>query len=120
MQQYDLLTSHNLNQIKQVMDQHEEISTRLQLKETKQNQHIEGTNSPGKSYFQGTNSNEIYKHTLQNMDMTKMFQQYQYIPLDKFNGKVINADGSLLGNAMKFKVHQGKKGIHSVPHRKKE
>lgn len=126
-EQYRDLTSHDLKRINKVMSEHEELARRLQLKERKQKQHIYGTEDYKErvkrdlvkygtkpSYFLNVSNEEIYDLLLKNMDMKKIYNQYQYINVADIEGKFIDKSGEEKG-INQINIKHGKNGIHGVP-----
>ncbi|WP_034907916.1 phage minor capsid protein [Eremococcus coleocola] len=121
--QFKDLTSHDLNRIKEVMLNNEELGNRLKLKEFKQKEHIYGTEeynnrNNGQSYFKDITERKLYNYMLKNMDMKKIYQKYQFINTDGINGVHILPSGQNI-NSNQIKMHQSKGGIHGVPNAKK-
>lgn len=129
-QQFKDLTSHNLELIKKVMQEHEEIGKRLQMKiagEASQLTHILGSDeykrriSDGEnpSYFkEGTDLEALHRHMLKEMDMAKMFMHFQFINIGEFEGVHVFRKGERKSKkADQIKVHQAKDGVHGVPNR---
>ncbi|WP_342610065.1 polymorphic toxin type 50 domain-containing protein [Eremococcus coleocola] len=120
--QFKDLTSHDLNRIKEVMLNNEELGNRLKLKEFKQKEHIYGTEeynnrNNGQSYFKDITERKLYNYMLKNMDMKKIYQHYQFIDTKKIYGiDMINKITPVSSD--QIKIHQGKDGIHGVPNRK--
>lgn len=123
-EQFKDLTSHNLSRIKKVMIENDEIGNRLSLKISKQFEHLLGTEdylnrNDGQSYFIKPNEKVVYDHMLRNMDMKKIFNRYQFIPIGSINGVHI-VDTMEKIKADQIKVHQSSKGIHGVPNKEKK
>lgn len=122
-EEFDDLTSHDLERIKKVMASNEEIGQRLSLKETKQEQHILGSDeynkrNNGQSYFENTNSRTLHNHMLKNMEMSDMFRRYQFVESGRIKGVHVQKNGTA-DKANQIKVHQGKGGLHGVPNKQK-
>lgn len=122
-QQYNDLTSRNLRKIKRVISKNEELNQRLSLIGEKQLQHILGSEEylnrkSGQSYFVNVNNNELHEYMLENMDMNKVFNRYQFIDDNRFDGVHMLPNGKG-AQSDQIKIHQGKGGIHGVPNKRK-
>ena len=120
--QFKDLTSHDLNRIKEVMLNNEELGNRLKLKEFKQKEHIYGTEeynnrNNGQSYFKDITERKLYNYMLKNMDMKKIYQHYQFIDTEDIGGIHVFEDFEEK-QANQIKVHQSKNGVHGVPNKK--
>nr|WP_306468403.1 phage minor capsid protein [Facklamia hominis] len=126
-EQYRDIISHDLKRINKVMSEHEELARRLQLKERKQKQHIYGTDdykervkrdlNKGKtppSYFKNISSKSIHNIILKEINMRKIFNQYQYIDIKNIDGAYIDSTGKI-SKINQVNIKHGKQGIHGVP-----
>ncbi|RLK63163.1 capsid protein [Atopobacter sp. AH10] len=129
--QYRDLTSHDLKRIRKVMAENEELGKRLQLKISKQMQHIYETEdykerverdlNKGKtppSYFRNVSETELHRYMLNKINMKSIFNDYQYIDVGDFDGDVL-IPNERPEKADRIKVHQGKQGLHGVPNKKR-
>jgi hypothetical protein len=127
--QYNDLMSHDVKRIKQVMSEVVEIDERLRLRKDKQRQHILGTEQylervqkdaligKAPSYFT-ISEQQIHNLTLKNMNMTRLFTDFQYVNAEDVNG--IDVRSGLATDYIKVHHAYGKrKGIHVVPTERK-
>lgn len=134
--QFKDLTSHDLKRFKKVMAEHVEMGQRLRLKTVgsgNQLSHILGSQeykdrvSKGEhpSYFEeGSNLKDIHNHMLQEMNMSNIFQRYQFIDIRRINGTYVYIDrdtGEFISEniANQIKIYQSKTGIHGIPNKEK-
>lgn len=124
------LVSHDFNKISKVMDKYPEIGKRLDYKYTKQMEHIKDSQQyidrvekavkkgePLPGYYE-IGEHKLYRMLLEQMDMNKIFNQYQYIEHGELVGVHLDPDG--VGSpSWRSKLHQSKKGFHAVPEKER-
>ncbi|MDR1605591.1 MAG: phage minor capsid protein [Streptococcaceae bacterium] len=124
--QFENLMSRDLMRISKVMDEHQEIGDRLQLREYKQRQHaldtteyLKRVDSGGTPSYFTISEEEVYNMTLENMNMMRLFSDFQYFNSDVYGG--FDAKSQTVTN--RIKVHQAygkRKGLHMAPTEIKE